>query len=107
MPKKYFCVCCFEIELLRLQPYRFDLYLCKEQKRLARDVFDTFATHFGLVYDVTDTHCWAQNGSSHGQVFETFKRRSLANRPINELKTAGFLVLFVCLLKIPFLLIAP
>ena len=82
--------CCFEIELLRLQPYRFDLYPCKEQKRLAREVFDAFDTHFGLVYDVTDTHCWAQNGNSHFQVFETFKRRFLANRPINELKTAGF-----------------
>ena len=29
----------------------------KSRKRLACDVFDTFATHFGFGHDVTDTHC--------------------------------------------------
>ena len=35
----------------------------KNRNRLARDALDTFATHAGCVYDVTDTDCWAQNGS--------------------------------------------
>ena len=38
----------------------------KSGKRLSRDVFDTFATHASLVYDVIDTDSWAQNGSIHG-----------------------------------------
>ena len=51
----------------------------EEQKDLACDdyIFDIFATHAGLVYDVTDTDCWAQNGSTRGCVFATFKRRFL------------------------------
>ena len=32
------------------------------RERLARDVFDTFATHAGLIYDVTDTDRRAQYG---------------------------------------------
>ena len=43
----------------------------KSRKRLARDVFDTVATH---VYDVADTNCWAQNGSTHGRSFATSKQ---------------------------------
>ena len=35
-----------------------------------------------LVYDVTDTDCWAQNGSTHGHHFKTFKCSE------TELKTA-------------------
>ena len=35
-------------------------------------LFDTFATHAGLVHDVTDSDCSAQNGSFHGRVFATF-----------------------------------
>ena len=46
----------------------------KSRKGLARDAFDTFATHAGLVYDVTDTDSWTQNGSTHGRVFATSKR---------------------------------
>ena len=49
----------------------------KSRKRLVRDVFDTFATHARLVYDVTDTDYWAQNGSTHGRVLATFKHQSL------------------------------
>ena len=41
------------------------------------DVFDTSATRAGLVYDVTHTDFWAQNGSSDGRVLATFKRRIL------------------------------
>ena len=33
------------------------------------------AIHASFVYDVTDTDCWAQNGSSHGRVIATFERR--------------------------------
>ena len=33
------------------------LFTSEEQKRLARDVFDTSSTHAGLVRDVTDTDC--------------------------------------------------
>ena len=43
-------------------------------ERLARDAFDTYATHAGLGYDVTETDCRAQNGSTHGRVFATLKR---------------------------------
>ena len=44
----------------------------KKRKRLSCDVFDTFATWSGIAYDVTDTGCWAQNGSLHGRAFATF-----------------------------------
>ena len=44
----------------------------KKRKRLSCDVFDTFATWSGIAYDVTDTGCWAQNGSLHGCAFATF-----------------------------------
>ena len=40
----------------------------KGRKRLAREAFDIFATHSGLVHDVTDTDCWAQNSRTHGRV---------------------------------------
>ena len=57
----------------------------KSRKRLARDVFDTFTTHAGLVHDVTNTDCRAQNGSTHGRVFATFiQRRFLTNRTRNR-----------------------
>ena len=47
----------------------------KSRKGLARDAFDTSATHADLViYDVTDTDSWTQNGRTHGRVFATFKR---------------------------------
>ena len=41
----------------------------EEQKRVARDVFDTCATHSGLVHDVTTGQ---QNVSTRGHVFVTF-----------------------------------
>ena len=37
---------------------------------MTRDVFDTFATHSGLVYDVTDT---VLNKKGHCRVLATFK----------------------------------
>ena len=42
------------------------LFMNEEQKRLARDVFDTFVTNSGLVSDVTGTDYWVQNGYIHG-----------------------------------------
>ena len=41
-----------------MQTCWFTLLPLKSRKRLARDVLDSFATHAGLVYDVTDTDCW-------------------------------------------------
>ena len=38
----------------------------------------TIATYAGLVCETT-TDCWAQNGSTHGRVLATFKRRFLSN----------------------------
>ena len=49
----------------------------KSRKRPACDVFDTSATRSGLVYDVTDTDCGAQNGRTHCYDFATYKRWSL------------------------------
>jgi len=40
---------------------------------LARNVFETFAPHLGIVHDVTDTNYWPQHGSTHGYVFAIFK----------------------------------
>ena len=65
------CFCfCFEFELLGVLPCCFALSLTSE---LARDVFDTFVTYAGLVYNVTDTVCGAYNGSANGCVSVTFK----------------------------------
>ena len=35
--------------------------------------------HTGLVYDITDTDCWAQNGSTHTHVLVTFKLQFVRN----------------------------
>ena len=45
----------------------------KSRKRVTCDLFHMTATHASLVYDITDTDCWAQKGSTHGHVFKTFK----------------------------------
>ena len=55
---------------------------------LARNVFDTFATHFGLVHDVTDTDCWPQYGSTHGYVFAIFKKFG-TNIPVDKARDAA------------------
>ena len=44
-----------------------------EQKKVAGGVFYTFATCASLVYELINTDCWAQNGSTHGGVLGTFK----------------------------------
>ena len=47
------------------------------KRKLARDVFDAFATHSSFVYDVTDADYCAKKmaGSTDDRVFENFKRR--------------------------------
>ena len=47
-------------------------FAIKNRKGRLVTLFDTFATHAGLVHDVTDNDCSAQNGSFHGRVFATF-----------------------------------
>ena len=43
--------------------------LRREEKGLASDVFEVFATLTGLARDV----CWAQNGGTHGRYFHHFQ----------------------------------
>ena len=51
-----------------------------------------FATHDGLVYDVIDTSCWVENGSSHRSVVASLKRRFLTNRMRNGMKCCGVII---------------
>ena len=55
------------------------LFTNKEQKRQVHDVVYISATSAGLVHDVTDTNCLAQNGDTHDRVFMTFKYQLLTN----------------------------
>ena len=53
---------------------------------MGRDVLDTCATHTDTGHDVTDTECYAQNGSTHGRVSATVtrclkKEKEKENRP--------------------------
>ena len=41
----------------------------EEQKKLARDVFELFATRTSLVYDVSDTDCWDKIAAFFNVVF--------------------------------------
>ena len=59
--KYFFCYC--EFELLWVEPCSNHSLPTKSRKRLAYVAFGTFATHSCSVYDITDTDCWAQNGS--------------------------------------------
>ena len=53
------------------------------KNNLPYDGIHTSAAHASLLYDVTDTDCWAQNGSAHSRVFMTLKHRFLPNRTKN------------------------
>ena len=69
--------------------FKFELLLVhslqmKSKKRLAGNVFETFAAHSSLVHDITDTDSLAQNGSTHGSVIPTFKCQFLTGR--NQVK---------------------
>ena len=90
MPKV--CVCfCFvlffppNLSSSRRKPSRFILTNEKQSEGWAGDVVDTFTTHASLVYDVTDTDCRAQNGSTHGRVFCDFQT-SLFNKREEEIE---------------------
>ena len=94
--------------LLGAQPYSwywFALYQKRSKQRwcLTYFVFDTFATHSGLVYDVTDTDCWAQNGSNQSYFVQLLNIDVLTNwvRSGVKQKTA------VCRCFIPFLSVGP
>ena len=39
--------------------------------------YDTWATHAGLVHNVTDTDRWTQNGNTHGLAMATREREEL------------------------------
>ena len=43
----------------------------------------------GRVNDVINTDCWAQNDSTHGRVFVTFKRRFLTSSTRNQVNTCS------------------
>ena len=80
-----------QTEHLRTQPCRFTLY--QRRPETIGSEFDTFAPYSGLVHDVTDTDCWAQNGSTHKHIFATFKCRVLTNRARNGVKN-GYMCIF-------------
>ena len=61
-----------KFELLEAQSFWFALYQQRETQKLVHDALCTYATHRGLVHDVTNTKCQAQNGSAHDRVFATF-----------------------------------
>ncbi len=78
------------IETRRAMSLLHKLHDAVRQALIVMTYFDTFiihvihalhaihaihAIHASFVYDVTDTDCWAQNGSSHGRVIATFERR--------------------------------
>ena len=71
-------------------------FLCSLQMNsrnsLTRDLFLIFPTHSRLVHDVMDTDFWPQNGSTHGRVFTTFKRRTDAQE-----QKLGKIPLGICL----------
>ena len=64
----------FKIRAIRGAAALFCSWPKKSRKMLARDVMDFLPVTADLVYDVTDTDCWAQYGSIHGRVFGTVKR---------------------------------
>ena len=61
--------------------------------------FILFVSYAGLVHHVTDVDCWAQNGSTHGRVLATFKRRSTSL--LKKEKSSDEIAVFV--LNIPLL----
>ena len=81
---------CFEFELFLLCSVD-SLTTNKEQKRrLACDIFTTFATHSSLIHDI----CWAQKGITNSYVFTTFKFQFLTNRTKNCVKNCHVCILF-------------
>ena len=56
-------LCCFQFELLLERNTLLHALPTKSSEMLARDVFDIFVTHSGLVHDVTDTDSGTQNAT--------------------------------------------
>ena len=50
--------------------YVSSLFTNEEQKKVGSRYILYLATHSGLVHDITDADCWAQNGSTHGNVLQ-------------------------------------
>ena len=73
-----------------------------EEQKLACDVRDTFATHVSPVYNITDTDCWAKNGSTHSHVL--FKHWFRTNRAKQLVKNNNSCCIYIFF---PILLIQP
>ena len=69
-----------KFELLMVQPWSFSLQQMKSRKRLAHDVFHTFATHAGLVHDVSVTDYLAQNWQHLQSWFCNLRRLKIWNK---------------------------
>ena len=67
------------------------VHLLLNNKELKRTLFDTFTKHASLVFDVTNTDCWAQNGSAHSHVSLTYNCGLLANGMRNSI----FFIFFI------------
>ena len=52
----------------------------KSRKRLAPGASDVFTTHSGIVHDVTDADCWAENGGTHDPAFTLGFQTSVFNK---------------------------
>ena len=59
----------------------------KSRKRCALDIFDTFAAHAGLIYNITDADHCAQNGSTQGLIFINFQMSVCKNRAQIQMKS--------------------
>ena len=66
----------------------------KSRRQLAGDVIITFVTQAGLVYDIFETDCLAQNGRTHRGFFATFQRWFLTIMTRNRVKTCSKYYLF-------------
>lgn len=84
---------CFEFKLSARRSHTGSLFTNnEEQKQLARDITDAFATHDDLVHGVTDTDCHTQNEGTKGCGFVIFKETRL----LIDFKTAVSIVFCCC-----------
>ena len=59
----------------------------ESRKRFACDVLHNFTTHSSIVYDVTDTDCLSENGSTHGRVYYGFQMSIFNKEKSNKKQT--------------------
>ena len=79
---------CLEFQLFAMWPCWFTLYQRRPEKVwLIMHYFSTQITHSSLVDGITDVDCWAQNGSTHGHVFATFRCNLFLTGPENLAQT--------------------